>query len=88
MIEAVGWNHWPTYFAALDRLLAPGGKVGLQAITMPHDRMLATRDTYTWIVKYIFPGGHLPSVRPCTSRADTSLPITDELPFGSTTPRR
>ena len=29
---------------------------------MPHDRMLATRHTYTWIQKYIFPGGLLPSV--------------------------
>ena len=28
---------------------------------MPHDRMLATRNTYTWIQKYIFPGGLLPS---------------------------
>ena len=28
---------------------------------MPHDRMLATRNTYTWIQKYIFPGGMLPS---------------------------
>ena len=40
----------------------PGGRVGIQAITMPHDRMLATRGTYTWIHKYIFPGGFLPSV--------------------------
>jgi cyclopropane-fatty-acyl-phospholipid synthase len=29
---------------------------------MPHNRMLASRDTYTWIQKYIFPGGLLPSV--------------------------
>ena len=29
---------------------------------MAHDRMLATRNTYTWIQKYIFPGGLLPSV--------------------------
>ena len=71
MVEAVGWNHWATYFGTLDRLLAPGGRVGLQAITMPHDRMLATRDTYTWIVKYIFPGGHLP-VRP--GRASSRSP--------------
>ena len=28
---------------------------------MPHDRMLATRNTYTWMHKYIFPGGFLPS---------------------------
>ena len=41
----------------------PAARSALQAITMPHDRMLATRDTYTWIVKYIFPGGHLPSVQ-------------------------
>jgi cyclopropane-fatty-acyl-phospholipid synthase len=62
MIEAVGERYWPDYFTALDRLLAPGGKVGLQAITMPHHRMLATRRTQTWILKYIFPGGLIPSV--------------------------
>lgn len=63
MIEAVGWQYWQTYFETIDRVLAPGGRVGIQAITMPHDRMLATRNTYTWINKYIFPGGFLPSVR-------------------------
>ncbi len=63
MIEAVGWQYWRTYFETIDRVLAPGGKVAIQAITMPHDRMLATRNTYTWINKYIFPGGFLPSVQ-------------------------
>ncbi|MCW2720864.1 MAG: cyclopropane-fatty-acyl-phospholipid synthase [Pseudonocardiales bacterium] len=62
MIEAVGVAYWPTFFAALDRLLKPGGKVGLQAITMPHDRMLVSQNDYTWISKYIFPGGVIPSV--------------------------
>ena len=62
MLEAVGERYWDAYFAALDRHLAPGGRIGLQTITMPHDRMLATRHTYTWIQKYIFPGGLLPSV--------------------------
>ena len=61
MIEAVGYRFWPTYFQTLERLVAPGGRVAIQAITMPHDRMLATRNTYTWIQKYIFPGGLLPS---------------------------
>jgi len=61
MIEAVGANHWPEYFGSISRLLRSGGRAGLQAITMPHDRMLASLDTYTWIVKYIFPGGQLPS---------------------------
>jgi cyclopropane-fatty-acyl-phospholipid synthase len=63
MIEAVGFDYWQTYFETIDRVLAPGGKVAIQAITMPHDRMLATRNTYTWINKYIFPGGFLPSVQ-------------------------
>jgi cyclopropane-fatty-acyl-phospholipid synthase len=62
MIEAVGARYWPDYFAALSRLLAPGGRIGLQSITMPHQRMMATRYTHTWVLKYIFPGGLIPSV--------------------------
>lgn len=61
MIEAVGYRLWPTYFAAVERLVRPGGRVAIQVITMPHDRMLATRNTHTWIQKYVFPGGLLPS---------------------------
>ncbi|MFE7749931.1 class I SAM-dependent methyltransferase [Streptomyces sp. NPDC057428] len=61
MIEAVGEEFWPVYFRTLERCLAPGGRIALQAITMPDDRMLASRSTYTWIQKYIFPGGLLPS---------------------------
>jgi cyclopropane-fatty-acyl-phospholipid synthase len=75
MIEAVGWQYWTTYFATIDRVLAPGGRVAIQAITMPHDRMLKTRNTYTWINKYIFPGGFLPSVKVLdrVTREHTSL---------------
>lgn len=62
MIEAVGYRFWPKFFSTLEQLVLPGGRVALQAITMPHDRMLASRNTYTWIQKYIFPGGLLPSV--------------------------
>ena len=63
MIEAVGFDYWQAYFETIDSVLAPHGTVAIQAITMPHDRMLATRNTYTWINKYIFPGGFLPSVQ-------------------------
>ncbi|GAB3492302.1 SAM-dependent methyltransferase [Amycolatopsis cihanbeyliensis] len=62
MIEAVGGQYWPDFFGAVGRRLRPGGRVGLQAITMPHERMLATASSYTWMHKYIFPGGLLPSV--------------------------
>jgi len=63
MIEAVGYRSWPTYFAAVERLVRPGGRVAIQVITMPHARMLATRNAHTWIQKYIFPGGLLPSTQ-------------------------
>lgn len=61
MVEAVGYRFWPKYFRTLNRLVTPTGRVAIQAITMPHDRMLASRNTYTWVQKYIFPGGLLPS---------------------------
>jgi cyclopropane-fatty-acyl-phospholipid synthase len=84
MIEAVGERYWPAYFTAIDRLLAPGGRAGLQAITMPHDRMLATRGGRTWIHKYIFPGGQIPSLQAITStlREHTSLRVTADYPMG------
>ena len=90
MIEAVGERYWDDYFAALDRHLAPGGRIGLQTITMPHDRMLATRRTYTWIQKYIFPGGLIPSLTAIERqpRRRTRLRITGRADFGPTTPRR
>ena len=61
MIEAVGEKYWPTYFGEIAKHLKPGGRFGLQAITMPHDRLLASKHAYTWIHKYIFPGGIIPS---------------------------
>jgi cyclopropane-fatty-acyl-phospholipid synthase len=62
MIEAVGAEHWPMFFATLGRLVKPGGRVALQAITMPHRRMRVSQQSHTWINKYIFPGGLIPSV--------------------------
>jgi cyclopropane-fatty-acyl-phospholipid synthase len=85
MIEAVGARYWDTYFTVLDRLLAPGGRAALQAITMAHDRMLATRGTYTWIQKYIFPGGLLPShtaIEDSLTRC-TTLRVTAREDFGA-----
>ncbi|WP_245352735.1 SAM-dependent methyltransferase [Pseudonocardia parietis] len=84
MVEAVGAEYWPTYFAALDRLLKPGGRVGLQAITMPHDRMVVSQDDYTWIHKYVFPGGLIPSVTSIERNlaADTTLHVAERRSLG------
>ncbi len=84
MIEAVGREHWPEYFSALANLLVPGGMVGLQAITMPHERMRATSRTQTWITKYIFPGGMIPSMTAIRDNAARfGLQIRDDLSFGT-----
>ncbi|MFC1401947.1 MULTISPECIES: class I SAM-dependent methyltransferase [Streptacidiphilus] len=85
MVEAVGRDYWPAYFATLDRVLAPGGRIALQAITMPHDRMLASLRTFTWIQKYIFPGGLLPSVEAVrtTLARHTSLSLTERHGYGA-----
>jgi cyclopropane-fatty-acyl-phospholipid synthase len=84
MIEAVGANHWDEYFGTIDRVLRPGGRVALQAIVQDDYTVLATRDTYTWIRKYIFPGGQLASVEAIArvlARA-TSLRVADRYSFG------
>jgi len=85
MIEAVGEAYWPTYFATIDRLLAPGGKVSIQAITMAHARVLATRRSFSWIQKYIFPGGIIPSLQSIdeTLAAHTTLRVTERRELGA-----
>jgi cyclopropane-fatty-acyl-phospholipid synthase len=62
MIEAVGDEYLPTYFSTCDRLLKPGGKMLIQAITMPDQRYATYLKSVDFIQKYIFPGGCLPSV--------------------------
>ncbi len=84
MIEAVGSDYWPDYFQTIERLLAPGGRAALQAITMPHDRMLASAHTYTWILKYIFPGGQIPSVTAVTEHSQRAgLQVSTRFAFGA-----
>jgi cyclopropane-fatty-acyl-phospholipid synthase len=63
MIEAVGPAYWESFFEAIDRLLLPGGYFGLQAIVLPHLKMMASKRDFSWVDRYIFPGGALPSLR-------------------------
>ncbi|WP_244208240.1 SAM-dependent methyltransferase [Arthrobacter oryzae] len=84
MIEAVGFEYWATYFQTIERVLAPGGKVAIQAITIAHDRLMATRTSYTWVHKYIFPGGVIPSVRAIEdiTGKQTGLRVRERLAMG------
>ena len=78
MIEAVGAEYWKEYFATLDARLAPHGRAAVQAITMPHERMVASLDTRTWVQKYIFPGGMIPSI-PAIESSLGGLKVVDRL---------
>ncbi|MBA2356547.1 MAG: class I SAM-dependent methyltransferase [Acidobacteria bacterium] len=62
MLEAVGRQHWQTFFEVCDRCLAPGGALAIQTIGMPDHRFDAYARHADWIQKYIFPGGLLPSL--------------------------
>jgi cyclopropane-fatty-acyl-phospholipid synthase len=62
MLEAVGHAGLKPFFRACDQALRPGGKAVIQVITIPDRKYNAYRYSSDWIRKYIFPGGHLPSV--------------------------
>ncbi|MCA9048853.1 MAG: class I SAM-dependent methyltransferase, partial [Planctomycetaceae bacterium] len=62
MVEAVGHEFYPHYFAKCGELLRPGGELLLQAIVMPEQRYQTYLKSVDFIQKYIFPGGCLPSI--------------------------
>ncbi|KAL8698342.1 MAG: hypothetical protein Q9224_001897 [Gallowayella concinna] len=63
MLEAVGREYLDTYFGCINRLLKPDGGIAVfQCITMPESRYEAYAKGEDFIRRYIFPGGHLPTV--------------------------
>merc|ERR1712230_247456 len=62
MLEAVGAEYLETYFSCIHRLLKKDGIAVFQCITMPESRYEAYAKGEDFIRKYIFPGGHLPTV--------------------------
>jgi cyclopropane-fatty-acyl-phospholipid synthase len=62
MLEAVGYEYLPAYFAIAGRLVRPGGRFALQSITMPDARFAAYRRRVDWMQTYVFPGSLIPSL--------------------------
>jgi cyclopropane-fatty-acyl-phospholipid synthase len=62
MLEAVGYEYLPDYFATCARVLRPGGRFALQTITMPDARFDRYRHNVDWMQTYIFPGSCIPSL--------------------------
>jgi cyclopropane-fatty-acyl-phospholipid synthase len=74
MIEAVGHEYMRDYFRVLSERLTPDGVCALQAIVNPDQVFEESKKSPDFIRRYIFPGGHLPSV---WSMADAVKHATD-----------
>jgi len=62
MVEAVGWQYFPTYFERCSRLLEPDGLMFLQAITIDDRAYEGEKASKSFINTHVFPGGCLPSL--------------------------
>lgn len=61
MFEAVGQEYWTSFFSKVSDVLKPGGRAGLQIISIRDDIFEAYSKRADFIQRYIFPGGILPS---------------------------
>lgn len=86
MIEHVGHNFLNTYFACMDRYLKDDGIGYFQCITIPEARYDEYVKGEDFIQKYIFPGGHLPTVSGLVSSINSGskgkLVVEEILSFG------
>ena len=83
MVEAVGREYWPTYFATVAKLLKPGGRACVQSIVIADALAERYAGSTDFIQQYIFPGGCLPSPREFRQRAQAAgLDVVDEYAFG------
>jgi cyclopropane-fatty-acyl-phospholipid synthase len=83
MIEAVGWRQLGLFFARCSRLVAPHGAMLLQAITIDDRAYRVEKASRSFIKRYVFPGGCLPSIeviaRHVARRTDMQLAALEDL---------
>ncbi len=79
MFEHVGPRNYPTFFNAVQQLLADDGLFLLHTI----GDYTTVHHSDPWIDKYIFPNGKLPSARQITAALEERFQIEDWHNFGS-----
>jgi cyclopropane-fatty-acyl-phospholipid synthase len=62
MIEAVGWQYFPTFFKRCSQLLCDDGAMLLQAIVIEDDAYEVEKAAKSFMNTHVFPGGCLPSM--------------------------
>ena len=84
MFEAVGERWWPSYFATLQRMLAPQGRAVVQSITIDDKLFPRYRRGTDFIQQHVFPGGMLPSPSEFGRQAaKAGLSVRDVFAFGA-----
>ncbi len=79
MLEAVGYEYLPGFFATCASALAPGGRLAVQTITMPDERFAAYRRNVDWMQTYIFPGSCIPSLAAIRTATPLELVRSDDI---------
>ena len=83
MVEAVGREFWPTYFATVAGKLKAGGRACIQSIVIDDGLFERYINSTDFIQQYIFPGGCLPCPREFRAQARAAgLEVVNELSFG------
>lgn len=83
MFEAVGFEHWKTFFDKVSTMLNRGGRAVIQTITIEDSRFERYRASGDFIRKHIFPGGLLPSPeRFRVAAAQSGLRVENTFEFG------
>ena len=82
MIEAVGAEFLPSYFQTIHDRLAPGGRAAIQAILTSDTQYELTKGGVSWISRYIFPGGLVPSLGAISTALPHGLQLTHDRRFG------
>ena len=82
MIEAVGHEHYATFFAKCAALLEPHGRAAIQAITIQDQYYESARREVDFIKRHIFPGSCIPSrtiLGAASGRAGLRVDRVDEM---------
>jgi len=82
MIEAVGHEHYDTFFRQCAARVAPGGRIAIQAITIADERYEPARREVDFIKRHIFPGSCIPSrtiLDAASARAGLRVERVDEM---------
>jgi cyclopropane-fatty-acyl-phospholipid synthase len=72
MIEAIGSEQYPAYFARCAELVQPGGRLAVQTITIADQQYERARREVDFIKRHVFPGGCIPSVTALLAAATTA----------------